>query len=237
MACSALFHRSWKSFAITLVCDDFGKLRETFASCLRNQAKLGKVGSERIDQLRALTDQKIPRSMQHQQGLLIGRLDRHKPHRWACHGLTDGGCVGSIVFRPFDIALHVARRHQTHGVAEFGNFTCPMMSGSAGLHADQTSRKLAKDVDDLFAPQLTADDDLARTIHAVHLEYVLGEINADGANLHADDPPPVIRCSTITLWHIRCRERASSTTSFTSFWLRVSHFRSTPNVGHAAASH
>ena len=34
----------------------FGKLRETFASCLRNQAKLGKVGSERIDQLRALAD-------------------------------------------------------------------------------------------------------------------------------------------------------------------------------------
>jgi hypothetical protein len=32
------------------------------------------------------------------------------------------------------------------------------------------------------------DDDLARTIHAVHLEHVLGEINADGANLHVDDP-------------------------------------------------
>ena len=76
-----------------------GKLRETFASSLRNQAELRKVGSERIDQLRALTDQKIPRSMQHQQRLLIGRLDRHKPHRWACHGLTDGGCVGGIVFR------------------------------------------------------------------------------------------------------------------------------------------
>jgi hypothetical protein len=28
----------------------------------------------------------------------------------------------------------------------------------------------------------------ARTIHAVNLEYVLGEINADGANLHVDDP-------------------------------------------------
>jgi hypothetical protein len=38
-----------KGFAITLVCDDFGKLRQTFASCLRNQAKLGEVGSERID--------------------------------------------------------------------------------------------------------------------------------------------------------------------------------------------
>jgi hypothetical protein len=50
-----LSHRGWKRLAIILVCDDRGKLRKTLASCLRNQAKLGKVGSERIDQLRALT--------------------------------------------------------------------------------------------------------------------------------------------------------------------------------------
>jgi len=63
-----LFHRGRKGFAITLVHDDRGKLRETFPSRLRNEAELGKVGSERIDQLRALTNKKIPRSMQHQQG-------------------------------------------------------------------------------------------------------------------------------------------------------------------------
>src|ERR1700751_311878 len=51
-----LFHRGRKSFAITLVRDDLGKLRETFASRLRNEAELSKVGSERIDQLSALTD-------------------------------------------------------------------------------------------------------------------------------------------------------------------------------------
>jgi len=51
-----LFHCKGKSFAITLARDDRGKLRETFASCRRNEAELGKVGSERIDQLRALTD-------------------------------------------------------------------------------------------------------------------------------------------------------------------------------------
>jgi hypothetical protein len=51
-----LFHRRWKSFAITPVHDDRGKLRETFASRLGNKAELGKVGSECIDQLRALTD-------------------------------------------------------------------------------------------------------------------------------------------------------------------------------------
>jgi len=51
-----LFHRGRKSFAITLVRDDLGKLRETFPSRLGNKAELGTVGSERIDQLRALTD-------------------------------------------------------------------------------------------------------------------------------------------------------------------------------------
>jgi hypothetical protein len=51
-----LFHRRRKSFAITLVRDDLGKLRKTFASRLRNEAELSKVGSERIDQLSALTD-------------------------------------------------------------------------------------------------------------------------------------------------------------------------------------
>src|SRR5579864_145548 len=51
-----LFHRRWKSFAIALVRDDFGELRETFASRVRNEAELGKVSSERIGQLRALTD-------------------------------------------------------------------------------------------------------------------------------------------------------------------------------------
>ena len=48
-----LFHRRRKSFAITLVRDDLGKLRETFASRLRNEAELGEMGSKRIGQLRA----------------------------------------------------------------------------------------------------------------------------------------------------------------------------------------
>ena len=72
--------------------------------------------------------------------------------------------------------------------AELGDFTRPMMSGSTGFHTDQTRRKLAKEVQDLLAPQLTGDDNLARTINAVNLEYVLGEINADGVNMHVDDP-------------------------------------------------
>jgi hypothetical protein len=55
-------------------------------------------------------------------------------------------------------------------------------------YTDQATGEFAKKVQDLLAPQLTGDDNLARTIHAVNLEYVLGEINADGVNMHVDDP-------------------------------------------------
>jgi hypothetical protein len=56
------------------------------------------------------------------------------------------------------------------------------------FHTDQATGKLAKKFQDLFASQLTGDDNLARTIHAVNFEDVLGEINADGVNMHVDDP-------------------------------------------------
>ena len=63
-----------------------------------------------------------------------------------------------------------------------------MMTSSAGLHTDQATGKLAKKLQDLLASQLTGDDNLARTIHSMNLKYVLGEINADGVNMHVDDP-------------------------------------------------
>jgi hypothetical protein len=46
----------------------------------------------------------------------------------------------------------------------------------------------------------------------VDLKYGLGEIDADRGSLHVDGPI-VNRSPTITLWHIRCRERAPSTSS------------------------
>ena len=55
-------------------------------------------------------------------------------------------------------------------------------------YSPRQAGSLLKKSKDLLAPQLTGDDNLARTIHAVNLEYVLGEINADGVNMHVDDP-------------------------------------------------
>ena len=56
MACSACFIANGRASRLFLSVMIAAKLRETFAPHLRNEAELGKVGSERIDQLRALTD-------------------------------------------------------------------------------------------------------------------------------------------------------------------------------------
>jgi hypothetical protein len=61
-------------------------------------------------------------------------------------------------------------------MTKLGDFSRPMMSGSARFHTDQAGGKLAKEAHNLPAPQLRGDDNLARTIHAVNLEYVLGQI-------------------------------------------------------------
>jgi hypothetical protein len=50
-----LFHRRRKSFAITFVRHDLSK-REAFAARLGDEAELGKMRLERIDQFRALAD-------------------------------------------------------------------------------------------------------------------------------------------------------------------------------------
>ena len=75
------------------------------------------------------------------------------------------------------------------------------MRRAAGFHADQAGRDLAEKLEYLFAAQLPGNDDLAVFVDAVDLEDVLGQINADGANLHVDDPLRMIRFATITHWH------------------------------------
>ena len=153
-----------------------------------NQSELGQVRAYCIDQLRALAHQQIARPVQHQHGLLIGGLDGHEPHGRSRHRLADGSRVGSIVLAALDVRLHVARRHQTHIVPERLELARPMVRCGAGFHADQAGRHLLEKADQLPAAELPRDHRLSRSVDAMHLEHVLGDIQTDRANLHVDDP-------------------------------------------------
>ena len=76
------------------------------------------------------------------------------------------------------------------------------MGCRARLDANQTGRQLLEELDHLTAAQLSRDDNLTLTINAMHLEYILGEIQTNRVNLHmegplgdsANDHPMALRC-------------------------------------------
>lgn len=105
-------------------------------SLCRDYSELGQVRAQRIEELRALADQQISASVQHESGLLIDCFDWHEPHAGSCDSLTNCRRIGIIVLRPLDVSLDVARGHQPHGMAEFRQLTRPVVGGRAGLHAD-----------------------------------------------------------------------------------------------------
>jgi hypothetical protein len=59
-----------------------------------------------------------------------------------------------------------------------------MMRCGTGLHADEAGLQAFEKVDDLRAAQSPSNDGLSGGVDAVDLKPVLGEIEADGGNLH-----------------------------------------------------
>jgi hypothetical protein len=90
-------------------------------------AKLGKVGSNCVDERSLLADEEMPCTVEHQTGLLVGCLRRHKPHAWPLRRLTNGLGIGSIVLLAFQVGLHVGWRHQSNSVTESLQFARPVM--------------------------------------------------------------------------------------------------------------
>ena len=122
--------------------------------------------------------------MHGQEGLLLRRLDGHKAHAGAGHGLTDGLRVGAIVLVGLDVWLDELRRDQAHRVAEALQLARPKVRTRAGLQADQAGRQRGEELGHLSAAQRLAEDDAPGLVNAVHVKDVLGQIDANGDSLH-----------------------------------------------------
>ena len=69
----------------------------------------------------------MARAMERQTALLLGRLGRDEAHVGPGDRLADGLGVRGVILLPFDVGLHVGRRHQPHRVAERLELARPMM--------------------------------------------------------------------------------------------------------------
>jgi hypothetical protein len=87
-----------------------------------------------IHQHCALAYQPLPTSVQKHSGLLFSRLGWNEPHRRPRNRLADRFGIRSVVLVPFDVGLHVLRRHQPHLMAQRTQLPRPVMRRRTRLH-------------------------------------------------------------------------------------------------------
>jgi hypothetical protein len=90
----------------------------------------------------------------------------------------------------------------------------PEVARATCLHADQTRLQFAEERHHLAPAQRSTDDHVGGIINTVNLEYVLGQIEPDGGNIHDGwFPLLVVLDGNHTFGTLRCREREPSTPS------------------------
>ena len=155
---------------VARVGNNLQQVRDPFPPDWRDNAELSEVRADRIDHGGLLADEHMARAVKHQAALLLGRLCWHKPHVGSGDRFANRFCVSHVVLLPFDVGLHVSRRHQSHGMAKCLQLARPMVRRGASLDANQAWRQLLKERQDVATLQLATDDHPAGGINSVHLE-------------------------------------------------------------------
>jgi hypothetical protein len=152
----------------------------------RNNAELGEVCPDRIQEHRALSHQQVARSMQYENTLLLLGLHRHEAHVGSGDGLADRLGVGGVVLLPFHIRLHLSWRDQPDFVTKRCDLTRPVMRCGTSLHTDQARLQLAEKAEHCTSPQLLLQNNRAISINAVELKDGLGDVDPECCNIHVD---------------------------------------------------
>jgi hypothetical protein len=161
---------------------------QAFDFLRQHNPELADQAAQTVEERGALFNKTLPGTVQAEDGLLVDVLDRHETHVGPGDGFADGGGIGSIVFAPF--AAHPVRRHklgghQFDGVAKAAELSRPVVGTGAGFHADQAGRQLGDHFEQLAASHLGFDENsLAALVNTMQSEYILGEIDAYGDNIH-----------------------------------------------------
>ena len=132
--------------------------------------------AQRVRQLCPLTAEDHADPVQHHRALLLRRFDPDEPHGRTRHRLADRLGIGSVVLAPFDIRLHILRRHQLHVVPQRDQLARPVMRRRTCLYPDQAWRQLCEKLQHPAPRQSLAKHSLTINIHTVHLKHALRDV-------------------------------------------------------------
>src|SRR5919112_5948923 len=179
-----------------------------------HDAVLRQMTAERVYQLRALPDQKIPRPEQHGARLLSLGLNRDKAHRRATCRLRDRFRVSRIVLLALDERFDVGGRDQSNLMPEVTDGPPPVVRAPTGFQGDDAARLLGKEAENFFSGELFAEPNAAVGKGTMRLEGPLCKIETDNANLLHGCSLRSWDAKTSPPWHIAMPSGGASTPSF-----------------------
>src|SRR3954451_18454319 len=181
-----------------------------------HDAVLRQMTAERVNQLGALPDQKIPRSEQHGARLLSLALNRDKAHRRSTRRLSDRFRVSRIILLALDERFDVGGWDQSNLMPEVTNGSPPVVCAPTGFHGDDAARLLGKEAENFFSGKLFAEPNAAVGKGAMRLEGPLRKIETDNANLFHGCSLRSWDAKTSPPWHIAMPSGGASTPSLVS---------------------
>lgn len=151
----------------------------------QNDAEFADQTTEPVVERGTLFDEALSDAVQTENGLLIDALDRDEAHVGPGAGFADGGRIVLAAFAAHPVAGVELRGHQSDRVAEAAELACPVVRPGTGFHADPTGRRLGDQLQQLAACSLGFDENrFTALVNAMQSEYILGEIDADGDQIH-----------------------------------------------------
>jgi hypothetical protein len=174
----------------------------------------GKLTAQRIDQLRALADQKVPCPKQHGARQLFLRLDGDEAHgRPACR-LRNRFRIRRVVLLAFDKRLNVCGRNQANFMPGVVDSPTPVVDAPAGLHSDDAARLLGKKFEDFLTRELLSKGHASIRQSAVRLKGPLRNVETDDSSFFHGCPLGSAGCDKHRrLGTLRCRQEGASTPS------------------------
>src|SRR3954451_13606788 len=169
--------------------------------------------AERVYQLRALPDQKIPRPEQHGARLLSLGLNPDKAHRRSTGSLSDRFRIGSIVLLALDERFDVDRWDQSNLMPEIPDGPPPVVRAPTGFQGDDAARLCGKEAENFFSGKLFTEPNAAVGKGAMRLEGPFCKIETDNANLRHGCSLRSWDAKTSPPWHIAMPSGGASTPS------------------------
>src|SRR6516162_10479098 len=151
----------------------------------KDVAVFHQVPAKSVDALGALTHQKISGPEDDCIRLLLLGLDRNEAHARSLHSFTDGLGIRRIVLLPLDEWLDVGWRHQSNGMTQFADLSCPVVRTGTDFHRDDARGLRCQETQKLHATDALAEQHMPGTIRSMHLEHVFRDVQTDrGSLLH-----------------------------------------------------